>query len=248
MSVTSFPPGVLTGRPMEMFEATPTLDLYAVPEQWIAGDKDMEIIQELCDTLDQKHDEEMNWIENQLVLLERYQDETAYYVYPMVHMDGGVLVIADLFSSFGIKDALSQFEEDFDYEQSLILETIKNDEINFHKLMATPPEHRVGFCGKSMDMVTYPILENGSGPAVPLLIQERYRFSVKIINSYPSDRKGYALGWTTYGKVYFPEQFRSWNCFSEPGTWVDVTCALQDVEPKGGRKANSFRFTTIFIH
>ena len=62
MSVTSFPPGVLTGRQMEMFEATPTLDLYAVPEQWVTSDKDLEILQELCDTLDQKHDEEMEAI------------------------------------------------------------------------------------------------------------------------------------------------------------------------------------------
>ena len=54
----TYPPGVLTGRPMEMFEVAPNLDLYAVPEQWAVGNKDTEILQELCDALDKKDDEE----------------------------------------------------------------------------------------------------------------------------------------------------------------------------------------------
>ena len=234
----TFPPGIRQEFGLPGNNGSDTISF--VPGQWCSI-TDADIIDELYEACSWEYDwEKDNTLSLQLAI-ETGDDVNDIHVRPLSDAD--------------VETSLCQFEEDFDYEQSLILEKIKNDEINFHKLMACPPEHRVGFCGKSTDMVVCPDMSgNGRGSSVrynveaPLFIQERYRFSVKIINTYPSDKQGYALGWTTYGKVYFPEKYRSWKCFSEKGSWVDVTCALQDVEPKGGRKANSFRFTTIFIH
>jgi len=311
----TYPPGVLTGRPMEMFEASPTLDLYATPEQWLSN-KDQDALQELCDAIDQEKEEEMDlieqqlqllegfqdktgyymypmsltdslfssfgikeslrqfeedfdyeeslrmnnieevdmdmeevldeidlarkeemdWVEQQLQLLERFQDKTAYYRYPMV-WDGGVIVLHDFFSSFGIKEALQQFEEDFDYEESLVQEKLKNTEVNFHRLLATPPEDRTGWCGESS--YQEPL---GSWS----LIKERYRLEAKVLHDFPSSRQGYALCETVYGKIYIPEKFRG---FVPPvGSKIDVTVALQDVSPKANGRPHSFRFSAIYIH
>ena len=100
------------------------LEVTAFPEdwdlEWIWGSKDMVIIHELMEAVIDGHyeriDQEMDSISNQLVLLERYQDSTAYYMYPMIHIGGGVLCLED-FTSFGIKEALHQFEEDWEYEK-----------------------------------------------------------------------------------------------------------------------------------
>ena len=316
---TTFPPGVLTGRPMEMFEVTPTCDIYAVPEQWAVGGGDVAILEELTDALrerdlerdgamleiqdllvglesipdgewiesrdrgnhswsatltiaapsldqfeedfdyeeflrmnnivevdmemeevlddiDLEKKEEMDWIEEQLQLLERFQDKTAYYMYPMV-WEGGVIALYDIFSSFGIKEALQQFEEDFDYEESLVQEKLKNTEVNFHRLLATPPEDRTGWCGESS--YQEPL---GSWS----LLKERYRFEAKVVHDFPSSRQGYALCETVYGKIYIPEKFRGY--VPPVGESIDVTVALQDVSPKANGKTNSFRFTAIYIH
>jgi hypothetical protein len=315
---TTYPPGVLTGRPMEMFEVAPTLDLYATPEQWVVGDGDVAILEELTDALrerdlerdwamleiqdllvglesipdgewiesrdrgnhswsatptiaasaldqfeedsdyeefiwmnkvdmemeevldeiDLEKQEKMDWIEQQLQHLERFQDKTAYYMYPMV-WDGGVIVLHDLFSSFGIKEALQQFEEDFDYEESLVQEQLKNTEVNLHRLLATPPSDRPGWCGTSG-------YDSGSRGYHELLLKERYRFEAKVVHDFPSSRQGYALCETVYGKIYIPEKFRG---FVPPvGESIEVTVALQDVSPKANGKTNSFRFTAIYIH
>ena len=315
----TYPPGVLTGRPMEMFEAAAALDLYATPEQWAVGHGDVAIIEELTDALrerdlerdcamieiqdllvglesipdgewiesrdrgnhswsatltiaataldqfeedfdyeeflrmnnieevdmemeevlddiDLEKKEEMDWIEEQLIHLERFQDKTDYYMYPMV-WDGGVIVLHDFFSSFGIKEALQQFEEDFDYEESLVQEKLKNTEVNFHRLLATPPEDRTGWCGESS--YQEPL---GSWS----LLKERYRFEAKVVHDFPSSRQGYALAETVYGKIYIPEKFRGY--VAPVGSIIDVTVALQDVSPKANGKTNSFRFSAIYLH
>jgi len=210
---------------MEMFGGSPEIDLYAIPEQWSDhGDGlNSAIIEELTNALDHLIDPEMDWISHQLVLLERYQDESAYYMYPMIHDGGGVFCLED-FASFGIKEALHQFEEDFDYEESLRV-------LNFHSLLATPPGNRLGWCGDIKSAT---------------LLKERYRWTAKIIHDFPSDRKGYALASTTYGKVYIPEKFRGY--VPEVGLDLDLTVALQDVEPRKNGKASTFRFTAIYIH
>jgi hypothetical protein len=217
---------------MEMFEGSPEIDLYAIPEQW--GDHgdgiNSAIIEELTNALDHLRDPEMDWISHQLVLLERCQDQSAYYMYPMIHQvvnpafrRSCALCLED-FTSFGIKEALHQFEEDFDYEESLRV-------LNFHSLLATPPENRPGWCGDIKSAT---------------LLKERYRWTAKIIHEFPSDRKGYALASTTYGKVYIPEKFRGY--IPEVGIELDLTVALQDIQPRTNGKVSTFRFTAIYIH
>jgi len=314
---TTFPPGVLTGRPMEMFEVTPTCDIYAVPEQWAVGDGDVAILEELTDALrerdlgldwdmgeiqdlldglesipdgewiesrdrgnhswsatltiaapsldqfeedfdyeeflrmnnivevdmemeevlgaiDQEKEEEMDWIEEQLQLLERFQDKTDYYMYPMV-WDGGVIVLHDFFSSFGIKEALQQFEEDFDYEQSLWEENkaCEKQKINLHRLLACEDvTKRPGWCGRLC-------------PHDETTQQERYNWDVEMITSFPQNRKGYALGKTPYGLVFYSETFRNYH----PGIGgiVKTTVALQDSQ-KMEQSTRSFPFTAIYLH
>ena len=323
---TTYPPGVLTGRPMEMFEATPTCDIYAVPEQWTVGDGDLSILEELTDALrerdlgldwdmdeiqellvglesipdgewietgknhswsatptiaatalgqfeedfdyeeslrmnnieevdmemeealdaiDQEKEEEMDWIEQQLQLLDRYrhvcrhtgwryQDKTDYYRYPMV-WDGGFVVLHDFFSSFGIKEALQQFEEDFDYEQSLWEENkaCEEQKINLHRLLACEDvTKRPGWCGSLC-------------PYDETTQQERYIWDVEMITSFPQNRKGYALGKTPYGLVFYPETFRNYH----PGIGgvVQTTVALQDSQ-KMEQSTRSFPFTAIYLH
>jgi hypothetical protein len=235
MSSTTYPPGVLTGRPLEMFEATPGCDLYAVPEQWAVKEGDLDIIEELCDALDQHHDEEMRWITEQLILLERYQDQTAYYRYPMIHENGGVLALIDLTTSFGIEEALRQFEEDFDYEQSLWEENkaCEQQKINLHRLLACEDvTKRPGWCGH---LCPYNEEEQ----------EERYTWDVEMITSFPQNRKGYALGKTPYGLVFYSETFRNYH--PGIGCVVKTTVALQDAQ-KMEQSTRSFPFTAIYLH
>ena len=301
---------------MEMFEVTPTCDIYAVPEQWAVGDGDVAILEELTDALrerdlerdgnmaeiqdllvglesipdgewtesrdrgnhswsarltiaapsldqfeedfdyeeflrmnnivevdmemeealdaiDQEKEEEMDWIEQQLQLLERFQDKTDYYMYPMV-WDGGVIVLHE-FVRFGIKEALQQFEEDFDYEQSLWEENkaCEKQKINLHRLLACEDvTKRPGWCGRLC-------------PYDGELQQERYIWDVEMITSFPQNRKGYALGKTPYGLVFYSETFRNYH----PGIGgiVKTTVALQDSQ-KMEQSTRSFPFTAIYLH
>ena len=237
------PPGVLTGLPMVMFEARPTLDMCAVPEQWL--ENDVPIIEEMMEMIETERvnaiDDEMDKIQ-ELVRNRDNEEEDNYYVYPYTwsRRGGGFGPLGLLNVGYGnLGDSLNQFEEDFDYELSLKEESIKNDEINLHRLLASPPEDRVGWCGNSNWR------SDVDGFVFSALLNERYRFSAQITHPFPSDRRGYALAQTVYGKVYIPEKFR--NFIPAPGQWINTTVALQDVEGKGG-KANTFRFSAIFMH
>ena len=301
---------------MEMFEVTPTCDIYAVPEQWAVGDGDVAILEELTDALrerdlerdgamheiqdllvglesipdgewiesrdrgnhswsatltiaapaldqfeedfdyeeflrmnnivevdmemeevldeiDLEKKEEMDWIDEQLQLLERFQDKTDYYMYPMV-WDGGVIVLHE-FVRFGIKEALQQFEEDFDYEQSLWEENkaCEKQKINLHRLLACEDvTKRPGWCGSLC-------------PYDETTQQERYNWDIEMITSFPQNRKGYALGKTPYGLVFYSETFRNYH----PGIGgiVKTTVALQDSQ-KMEQSTRSFPFTAIYLH
>ncbi len=207
-----YPPGVLTGRPLEDFKINDTLEFVAVPEQWFSrGDRggiDVEMIQELCDALDHHYDEELNWISDQLQLLERYQDTTAYYMYPMEWKNGGVLHLFD-FSSFGIQDALSQFEEDFEYEKWLNdkehINAIKD--YNRHLFLSCADfEQRDGWVGELSS-------ERGElqqrVDVGEYLVSERYTMDVRVVNHAPNP-KGYGKGTTEYGDVYIPAKFNKY--------------------------------------
>ena len=129
------PPGVLTGLPLVMFEAAPELDMYAVPEQWL--ENDLSVIEEMMEAIETERvktiDEEMDEIQFQLTRFERYQDQTAYYVYPMTWKNGGITALYE-FTAFGIKDALEQFEEDFEEPQ---LKGFLPTQIHVHETLDT---------------------------------------------------------------------------------------------------------------
>jgi len=193
---------------------------------------DMEM-EEVLGAIDQEKEEEMDWIEEQLQLLERFQDKTDYYMYPMV-WDGGVFVLHE-FVRFGIKEALQQFEEDFDYEQSLWEENkaCEKQKINLHRLLACEDvTKRPGWCGSLC-------------PYDETTQQERYNWDVEMITSFPQNRKGYALGKTPYGLVFYSETFRNYH----PGIGgiVKTTVALQDSQ-KMEQSTRSFPFTAIYLH
>jgi hypothetical protein len=129
--------------------------------------------------------------------------------------------------SFQIEETLSQFEEDWDYEQTLAEEKKKNNEVNLHRLLACwDMARRPGWCGSGQS--------------------ERYKWLVEIVHNHPTDRvRGYAVGKTDYGLIYFPEKFRKY--LPPVGSTVTTTVALQDVG-SAQKKGNSFRFTAIFTH
>jgi hypothetical protein len=255
----TYPPGVMTGRPMEMFGvALPGygidhgLDILAVPDQWITSGEShphpMEIIHELWNAIDQHHNEEMNWIQEQLSILERYQDETAFYMYPMIHKDGGVLALIDLTTNFGIEEALQQFEEDWEYEHWInsdqYINSLKGS--NMHKLLAWDKESETmhpqwaGTC-TSDSLNSAGVILDMRG----LSLKDRYDVDVEIVTHHPSDKKGYAKGTTDYGDVYIP--FKFWKYLPAIGDTTKMTIALQDVGD-GKSKANGFRWTAIHQH
>ena len=148
--------------------------------------------------------------------------------------DGGVFVLHE-FVRFGIKEALQQFEEDFDYEQSLWEENkaCEKQKINLHRLLACEDvTKRPGWCGRLC-------------PYDGELQQERYIWDVEMITSFPQNRKGYALGKTPYGLVFYSETFRNYH----PGIGgiVKTTVALQDSQ-KMEQSTRSFPFTAIYLH
>jgi len=192
-------------------------------------------MEEALDALDQCLGDEEYWIQSQLSHLERYQDQTAYYKYPMVHENGGVLSLLDLTTSFGIEQALQQFEEDFDYEQSLWAENkaCEEQKINLHRLLACEDvTKRPGWCGRLC-------------PYDGELQQERYTWDVEMITSFPQNRKGYALGKTPYGLVFYSETFRNYH--PGIGCVVKTSVALQDAQKKE-QSTRSFPFTAIYHH
>ena len=144
---------------------------------------------------------------------------------------------------------MDQFEQDFDYEQSLILEQKGNDEINLHRLLACPFDKRPGWCGEvgeEPQRVFWGAVAQVCGNGDWTYRKERYKWPVEIIRLHPEHKSnGYAVGKTPYGKVYFPEKFRGY--LPEVGSSITTTVALQDV---GGsnKKGNAFRFTAIYTH
>ena len=243
------PPGVLTGLPLVMLEVKPTLDMYAVPEQWL--ENDLPIIEGMMDVIEgdieSEYQEKITQIDNELVWMDLCRDESYFFIDEgqFDSFYSGQSVKESNVADDEYKSCMSQFEQDFDYEQSLILEQKGNDEINLHRLLASPPEDRVGWCGNSNWR------SDVDGFVFSALLNERYRFpALQITHPFPSDRRGYALAQSVYGKVYIPEKFR--NFIPAPGQGIDATVALQDVEGRGGvsqgGKANTFRFSAIFMH
>ena len=162
-------------------------------------------------------------------------------------LNGEKLFVSDA-SDLECDSAMDQFEEDYDYEQSLIDEKKMNMKVNLHRLLACPFDKRLGWCGEvgeEPQRVFWGAVAQVCGNGDWTYRKERYRWKVEIVHSHPQGKRGYALGKTDYGYVYFPEKFRGY--VPEVGSVADVTVALQDVGT-GNKKGNAFRFTTIYTH
>ena len=210
--------------------------------------KDLDIIYELQMAVDDeiygKTLEDENRITNELEWIENIGMCGPFSVSgPYFFIDEGQFCAADLGRALMLTETeiavMDQFEEDYDYEQSLIDEKKMNMNVNLHRLLATPFDMRPGWCGYVGHAASGRDNEDWS------FRKERYRWQVEIVHSHPQGKRGYALGKTDYGYIYIPEKFRGY--ISETGSTVNVTVALQDVGT-GDKKGNAFRFTAIYTH
>jgi len=246
------PPGILVEMSLPSKEGTDIV-LTAFPGDWDIGiqsphecdglrddaDKIMELMEAVEEDNDKRLNAEIAQVEAELkwvnvdnpILPDAAEDYPQYFCLNEDRkrfqrgIDGHIIQKPRI--PFQVENTLPQFEEDWDYEQSLIEEQKQNAEVNLHRLLACwEMVERPGWCG------------SGQG--------ERYKWQVEIVHNHPTDRvKGYAVGKTDYGLVYFPEKFRQY--LPPVGSSVTTTVALQDVG-SAEKKGNRFRFTAIFTH
>lgn len=161
-----------------------------------------------------------------------------------------------------IEEVLSAAEEDFDYEQwTNSKQYVKSlEEYNRHKLLAEQKAHSsqwVGECPEDNATTTVITAEGcaRSDTQVPkercvlynTFLLDRFKIDAVIRTEFPNQwgNIGYAKASSDYGDIYIPSKFCGY--IGEPGTPMTMTVALQDVGG-GGRKANGFRWTCIYIH
>ena len=269
------PPGILMdiqvpGPPVHFSSGKSRDDIVitAIPEVWDINhwpnwewegcpSWDTEIIYEMMDEIEgdieSEHQEKLTQIDNELVWMDLCRDDDESYFF----IDEGQF--DSFYSGQSVKESnvaddeyescMSQFEQDFDYEQSLILEQKGNDEINLHRLLACPFDKRPGWCGEvgeEPQRVFWGGVAQVCGNGDWTYRKERYKWPVEIIRLHPENKSnGYAVGKTPYGKVYFPEKFRGY--LPEVGSSITTTVALQDVG-RSNKKGNAFRFTAIYTH
>ena len=146
-----------------------------------------------------------------------------------------------------VEEALNQFEMDYDFEQF-------KKESALHHLLAYdidnggtgPLKNHPLWCG---EFTGCPISVQEHGCDFDyypdILIKARFNFDVIILSHPPINRKGFARGTSDYGDVYIPQKF--YKHLPPIGSTVKMTVALQDVGDSE-RKANSLRWTTIYMH
>ena len=145
-----------------------------------------------------------------------------------------------------IEEVLSAAEEDFDYEQWInSKQYVKSvEDYNRHKLLATPKMDSpkwVGECTGDNAII------RGRCVFYSTFLLDRFILDAIIRTEFPNlwGNTGYAKASSDYGDIYIPSKFCGY--IGEPGSQVTMTVALQDVGG-GGRKANGFRWTCIYIH
>ena len=145
-----------------------------------------------------------------------------------------------------IEEVLAAAEEDFDYEQWINSKQYVNsvEDWNRHKLLSADKAHSSQWVGECTgDHV------NGRGGCVfyNTFLLDRFKLDAIIRTEFPNQwgNTGYAKASSDYGDIYIPSRFCGY--IGQPGTPVTMTVALQDVGG-GGRKANGFRWTCIYIH
>lgn len=143
-----------------------------------------------------------------------------------------------------IAEVLAMAEEDADYEEWLNSpQYVKSlEEYNRHKLLACDCSNYL-WVGKYTDEKTFAV---GNSFIRASYLMDRYKVNCIVRNSFPNQwgNTGYAVASSDYGDIYIPNKFCGY--IGEPGSQVTMTVALQDVGG-GGRKANGFRWTCIYI-
>ena len=138
-----------------------------------------------------------------------------------------------------------------DYEDSLHLERVKNAEVNLHRYLAVQHRFRENPSEpKNESVMDWGYLGNEEDNWLPchygtLLCKDRITCDVTILNPFPIDRRGYALGVSDYGKVFITEKFRRY--IPEQGGTMKATVSLSDVELHNGRP-KMCQLNLIYIH
>jgi len=175
-------------------------------DEWADEILDGGMIEELWKGIHGDVHDRIKSVSRDLEYLEVDWDEGAYYKHPMnpACVECAPLGALD-FSSFGLQDALWQFEEDFEYEKWLNdkehIKAIKD--YNRHLFLSCSYiEQRNGWAGKISD-------ESVDSSYGDFFLSERYTMDVEIVNRAPNF-KGYAKGTTEYGDVYIPWKFNKY--------------------------------------
>jgi hypothetical protein len=146
-----------------------------------------------------------------------------------------------------IRCALDDAEEDSDYEEWInSKQYVKSlEEYNRHKLLAFEK-------GRSPDWVGECTEDKATTTAEKCVLYntfllDRFKLDAVVRTEFPNQQgdKGYAKASSPYGDIYIPNKFNGY--IGLPGDPITLTVALQDVGG-GGRKANGYRFTCIYIH
>jgi len=146
-----------------------------------------------------------------------------------------------------IEEVLQAAEEDFDYEAWInSKQYVKSlEEYNMHKLLAFEKGQSpdwVGECTEDKATTTAEkcVLYN-------TFLKDRFKLDAVVRTEFPNQwgNKGYAKASSPYGDIYIPNKFNGY--IGIPGDPITLTVALQDVGG-GGRKANGYRFTCLYIH
>ena len=146
-----------------------------------------------------------------------------------------------------VPEVLGQAEEDADYEAWInSKQYVKSlEEYNMHKLLAFEKGQSpdwVGECTEDKATTTAEkcVLYN-------TFLKDRFKLDAVVRTEFPNQwgNKGYAKASSPYGDIYIPNKFNGY--IGIPGDPITLTVALQDVGG-GGRKANGYRFTCLYIH
>lgn len=157
-------------------------------------------------------------------------------LWPLDHFDQGDEIV----------EALQCAEEDYHYEQWInSKQYVKSlEEYNRHKLLASNKKDSPQWVGECTGDHA-----NGRGGCVfyNTFLLDRFKLDAIIRTEFPNQwgNTGYAKASSDYGDIYIPKRFCGY--IGQPGSPVTMTVALQDVGG-GGRKANGFRWTCIYIH
>ena len=159
-------------------------------------------------------------------------------LWPLDHFDMGDEIV----------EALQFAEEDYHYEQWInSKQYVKSvEDWNRHKLLSADKAHSSQWVGECPEDRATTVPKERCVFYNTFLL-DRFKIDAIIRTEFPNQwgNTGYAKASSDYGDIYIPSRFCGY--IGQPGSPVTMTVALQDVGG-GGRKANGFRWTCIYIH